>query len=58
MAKQSGFTPIELLVVIAIIGILAALIFPIIAKVKIRRFEGTDTIPRNLVASEHNGRLI
>src|ERR1035438_8303880 len=34
MKKQQGFTLIELLVVIAIIAILAAILFPVFAKVR------------------------
>ena len=33
-SRSTGFTLIELLVVIAIIGLLAALLFPIFAKVR------------------------
>ena len=50
--KQSGFTLIELLVVIAIIAILAAILFPVFAKVRenARRTAGASNIRQEAMA--------
>jgi prepilin-type N-terminal cleavage/methylation domain-containing protein len=43
MSRKSAFTLIELLVVIAIIGILAAITFPVYARVKDSAYRSSDT---------------
>lgn len=47
LMKRSGFTLIELLVVIAIIAILAGIIFPVFARVKVEAYRSGDITAMN-----------